>query len=288
MSITVLIAGATGLLGSRLSGYLSSRGYEIFTLSRSGDSNLKADASDRNNLYKVLGDRQFDIVINLIALTNVEECEVNPNEAYLANTHTVENLVSWIADFSPRAHFIQISTDQVYDGSGPHVEEAVTLLNTYAYSKYAGELAAKLIPSSIIRTNFVGRSDVVGGKSLSDWMYGSLTQGLKIEVLQDVYFSPVSITTLSRFIGEIIAKRPIGVFNLGSKNGMSKASFLFELAYKLGLDSNLMTPVAAEDARFFNARRPQDMRMDSSMLETELGLQLPELSQEIGIVANEY
>jgi len=37
-----------------------------------------------------------DIYINLITFTDVDGCELNPNQAYLIKTRMVENLVTWI------------------------------------------------------------------------------------------------------------------------------------------------------------------------------------------------
>ena len=55
-------------------------------------------------------------------------------------------------------------------------EEQIKIRNYYAFSKYAGELAAIQVPSTILRTNFVGRSKVSHRESLTDWVYYSLIE----------------------------------------------------------------------------------------------------------------
>jgi len=280
--------GSTGLLGTSLGAKLKSNGCVVATLSKSGPSNIKIDATNKVMLFKALSGQDFDVVINLIALTSVETCEDRPDLAHRINVLPAEHIAAWIAEFCPHAHLVQISTDHVYDGVGPHGEALTTIINSYSLTKYAAELAAKLVPSTILRTNFVGKSSAPGRESLTDWLYDSLSREEHIQVLNDVLFSPVSISTLCSVITEVVKQRPVGVFNLGSSGGMSKADFDFEFASELGLPIKYMTRIDSSNAKFLRARRPLDMRMDSSKLEQSLGMKLPSLSDEIRKVALEY
>ena len=90
---------------------------------------------------------------------------------------------------------------------------------------YAGELAAAAVPSTILRTNFVGRSIVTHRESLTDWVYNSLANKVHIQVLDDVYFSPLSISNLVQMVKLTVQKKRFGVYNLGSSSCMSKADF---------------------------------------------------------------
>ncbi|MBT4733036.1 sugar nucleotide-binding protein [Candidatus Woesearchaeota archaeon] len=162
------------------------------------------------------------------------------------------------------------------------------MANNYAFSKYAGELAAALIPSTILRTNFIGLSHAPNRESLTDWVFDSIKNGESIKVLSDVFFSPLSMVNLSEMINLVIEKKPIGIFNLGSRNGMSKADFDFSFAECLGLQTKTMTRITTEQATFLEAYRPKDMRLDSSKFEKALGVILPSLSDEIQLVANDY
>jgi len=185
-------------------------------------------------------------------------------------------------------HLIQISTDQVYDGDGLHSEDKVNLTNNYAFSKYAAELVALRVNSSILRTNFVGRSKVSSRESLSDWVYKSCKTGRPEKVLDDVYFSPLSIRSLNEIIELIIKKKPLGVFNLGSHNGMSKADFDFKLAKFLGLSVKNFTRIKSDEATFLKAYRPKNMSMDSSKFENLFKIKLPDLESLIEEIAKEY
>ena len=284
----ILVTGATGLLGSSLVPYLKKFGYMVVTHANTTQADVMFDIADRVKTHEILEQIQPDVIVNLVGLTNVELCEDQVNLAYLANTRTVENLAHWIQSAKEDCHLVQISTDHVYDGMWLHTEDNVTITNNYAFSKYAGEIAALRVKSTILRTNFVGLSQVSYRESLTDWVYKSMVGSKQVQVLNDVYFSPLSITALVQMIELVLQKKPIGTYNLGSHIGMSKADFAFAFAECLKLPTNTMTRIQSSEAKFFRAYRPKDMRMDSSKFENVLGIKLPNLTDLIQPLAKEY
>ncbi|MCE5181770.1 MAG: SDR family oxidoreductase [Anaerolineaceae bacterium] len=285
---TILVTGATGLLGSSLVPIINQRGHTVKTHARSGDVDYHGDLSIPEVAFKLLDKIKPEAIVNLVGLTNVDRCEALPNQAYLANVRTVENIVSWIKQEKASCHLVHVSTDQVYDENGAHAEDQVTLTNYYAFSKYAGELAAAKVPSTILRTNFFGRSRCAKRVSLTDWLYHSLLNGDEIQVFDDVLFSPLSMTTLSEMIELVIRKKPVGVFNLGSYVGMSKADFAFAFAEELDFPTRTMIRTTTDKVTFLKTYRPKNMRMDSLKFENILGVKLPILRDEIRQVAREY
>ena len=180
----VLITGALGLLGSSLVPYLKQRGHQVIRQARKDNADLIADLTITEEVFRILDEVKPDVIVNLAALTNVDECERIPQAAYLSNVRIVENLTDWIKVDGNRCHLIQISTDQVYEGPGPHQEKDIHLINMYGFSKYAGELAASTVPSTILRTNFYGKSLCNSRISLSDWLLESLRNQKPITVLK--------------------------------------------------------------------------------------------------------
>jgi dTDP-4-dehydrorhamnose reductase len=94
--------------------------------------------------------------------------------------------------------------------------------------------------------------------------------------------------TLNNMMKLDIDHKPIGIYNLGSNQGMSKADFDFEFAEILGLSVNTMSRICASEAKFLRTYRPKDMRMDCSRFENLFNIKLPKLTEEIRISANEY
>jgi dTDP-4-dehydrorhamnose reductase len=284
----ILITGANGLLGSSLAPCLKNAGYSVIRHAHTTRADVMFDLSDRTKSYEFLDKINPDVIINLVSLTNVELCEEQIEIAYLLNTQTVENLANWINSSKSDCHLVQISTDHVYDGIGIHIEDKVTITNNYALSKYAGELAAAQVPSTILRTNFVGRSKAGNRESLTDWVYNSLINKKYIQVLDDVFFSPLSIETLVEMIKLTVQKKQIGTFNLGSRIGMSKAAFGYAFAEFLKLPTNTMTRISSSQATFLKTYRPKNMCMDSSKFEETFNVELPKLTNLIKPLAQEY
>ncbi len=284
----VLVTGATGLLGSTLVPSLGERGHKVTSLGHTRASDLRIDLTSYEQTARALDQAKPEVIINLTALTNVDRCETHPQNAYLLNVKTVENLCTWMKTLGQSCHLIQISTDQVYDGLGPHLESEITICNYYAMSKLAGEYAAGNVPSTILRTNFVGRSQCEGRASLTDWLYSVLRNSSAVNVFDDLMFSPLAISTLCTCIERCVVGRPIGVFNLGSKDGMSKADFAFAFAAATNLPTSNLVRINNSSVGTLVARRPTDMRMNCDLFEVRMGIKLPRLIEEIELIARDY
>jgi len=275
----ILIAGGTGMLGSALAPYLRQVGYEVLVHGSSTHGDVQCDLTNRESVFALLKSTKPDCVVNLVALTNVDQCEQEPHAAYMLNVRTVENLAAALQE-GDSAHLVHISTDQVYDSPGPHREEDVYLKNIYALTKYAGEIAASLVGATILRTNFFGPSSLDGRVSFSDWLLRSLKDGTFFTAFTDVIFSPLSMKTLGEMIATTISQPTAGVFNLGSSTALSKADFAIEIANLFKFDASNMQ-YGEVDARGLRAYRPKDMSMDCSRFEQTYHVKLPSLQREI-------
>jgi dTDP-4-dehydrorhamnose reductase len=276
------------MLGGALVPFLARCGYAVKSHGRADAGSTCADLIDEQATTRLLEAVAPTAIVNLVGLTNVDLCEEQPNSAYLANVKTAENVANWIERQRIDCHLVHISTDHVYDCPGTNTEDKVRLTNCYAFSKYAGELAVKGVRSSILRTNFFGRSARSNRSSLTDWLFSALSQRTTIQVFEDIFFSPLSMSSVAETIELCIRRKPVGVFNLGSRGGMSKADFAFAFAASLNLPIESMTRAASSQVTFLKAYRPKDMCMDCARLENALGIRMPGLQDEINLVAEEY
>jgi len=278
---TVLVTGATGLLGHALCGYLATRQFSLLRQSRDSATDFCGDLRDREFVGRMVEKSSPNVIVNLVALTNVDYCEQHPKEAFEGNVTTAANLVAFVTEH-PDVRMIQISTDQVYDGPGPHGEADVAPCNLYAYSKYCAEQVALSAGATVLRTNFFGPG-TQSQKSFSDWLIERFSKKAPLQLVTDVLFSPLHLHTLVRMIERAILAPATGVFNLGSHNGLSKRNFAHALARHLELNTD-----AAKDATSAElglaARRPGDMRMIVTRFEDAFNTLLPELSNEITLL----
>lgn len=267
------------MLGHSLVPALRAAGLDVVAHGNSKGMDVAGDLTDAAVAADLVAASAPDVVVNLAALTNVDRCEEVPNEAYRINVKLVENLVSAL-EKRPGSHLVQISTDQVYEGNGPFGEDDVHIANTYAFSKYAGELAALRMPATVLRTNFFGHSQLEGRPSFSDWLEKTLRAGTEFTGFTDVLFSPLGLDSLVAMITRTIEARRPGIFNLGSHGGMSKADFALVLAEHLGLDAGAMKRGSVADMSLM-AYRPRDMRMNVTRFEQAFSVTLPDLKDEI-------
>ena len=105
---------------------------------------------------------------------------------------------------------------------------------------------------------------------------------------EDVFFSPLSMLSLSECIDRVISNPLSGIFNLGSRKGFSKADFVFKLADIFNFDNVNLSKVLYKE-QGFSTPRPFDMRMDSTKFELAFYPDgLPTLEEEINGIAGEY
>lgn len=283
----ILVLGATGLLGSSLVSYLQAAHFSVFAQSRRNGCEIILDPLDTIALVSTLSSIKPDVIINLVAATDVDRCETDPQWAFDINVRIVLSIMSAINKSNIRPHLIHISTDQLYGGPGPHSETNISPCNVYGITKYAAELAIKDYPSTIFRTNFFGKSNCLNRKSFSDWIVENLVSGNSITVFQDVFFSALSIPTLCKYIQLAVELKICGLFNLGTIDGISKSDFAYELAKSLGLQTNTIRVGSVSDLALV-ARRPLDMIMNSSLFASSFLVTLPSMPQEIYLASLSY
>ena len=275
--MTILITGATGLLGPYLvaaAGVLGS----VATSSRS-DGDQSCDLTNADATARLIQRTDPSVVVHAAAWTDVDGCEEDPDRAFAVNRDSAANLVRVL---DSKSLLIYISTDQVYpDSRGMHREGDESPVNTYGRSKLAGEQTALEHPSALVlRTNFFGPSQTSSRQSLSDFVDVNLRNGNAITLFEDVLFSPLHLETLAGLVVETARNGLAGVFNLGSREGASKADFAFIVARQLGLSTTSARRGKSTDIAG-RAARPSDLRLDVSRIEAALGRAMPTLSEEV-------
>lgn len=279
------------MLGSRLIPLLKLNKFEVYTHSRlpRNNSSYACDLTEPLSVRSLLQAIKPDVVINLVAMTDVDRCEFEINKAYLLNSGVVANIRDAITSSDKHVRLIHISTDQLYDQGGLNLESSQSPSNIYGLTKLLGESFAQQVSSSVIRTNFVGKSACERRVSFTDWLHREASAGNVIYGFSDVFFSPLSMVSLSEIIVKIVHRDMQGVFNLGSQGPLSKADFAKRFLTAVGLDSKLVMCRSVDSCDLnLPAYRPKGMAMDCSKIMHSLNISLPNLDDEITLVAREY
>lgn len=280
----LLVFGASGLLGTVLCQHLNEAGHVAESFHRTPGNPCGTDAEMESAFSTALEHAAPECVINLIAATNVDQCQRDMGHAAVLNCF-VPQMLSRLCRAG--THLIQISSDQVYGGRGPHDESSTLPVNVYALTKLIGEYPVLHAGGCVLRTNFFGRSQTPSRSSISDWLVAAGRKGQPVKVFDDVWFSPLGMTSLSSAIVRAVDLRLVGLFNVGAANAASKAEFAKLLFKRLGLDDRLLTSVSIGSAGL-DAPRPQDMRMDSTRFAQATGFTLPTIQREIDNEAAQY
>lgn len=274
----VLILGAKGFLGTSLTRHLEmNSSFKILTHSQSVKADFQTDLSCYDEVDELLKKSEADFCVNAMALTDVNLCEEDKEKAYKLNVAPVKNLVRTVLKNGLRTKLVQISTDHMYDENNSS-EIDIKLVNNYALTKYTADEISQLMDAVVLRTNFFGAS-AVQKKSFSDWIIESLTIGKTLQGFSDVYFSPLHISTLCEKIEKVLLNFSKGIYNLGSREGISKYEFMLQLSRHKNLLGTIL-PVEYRTAHMAVAR-PRDMRMNVKKFEQAFKSSLPLLQDEI-------
>ena len=162
----LLITGSNGLLGQKLIDLCVAKQIEFLATS-SGANRYSVcpihqyrtlDITDEQNIQEVLESYQPTHVIHTAAMTNVDQCELQPEACDLINRQAVFMLAKYCQ--LHHIHLQLLSTDFVFDGQdGPYVEtDAPNPLSVYARSKVEAEKIlqqTEALSYSIVRTIIV-------------------------------------------------------------------------------------------------------------------------------------
>ena len=157
----VYIAGCGGMLGDAVYKKFS-QNYEVKATDIDTNEDWLSYADVRN--YKEIRDSilefQPDLIINLAALTSLEYCEQNQEEAWLTNALGPENIGLVANELD--VPVVYISTAGIYDGEQEYYNDfdKPNPLGIYAKSKYHGELFTQ----HHVRKHYIFRAG---------WMMGS-------------------------------------------------------------------------------------------------------------------
>ena len=283
----ILILGSSGLFGATLYPILKDSEHFVITHSNtSNDYDEIADLTDQESTINLFNIVNPDIIINLVCLSDVDECERDLDKAFRLNVMTSQNISRAVIGSKKEIGIIHFSTDQVYDNEKRNYEESVSLLNNYAITKFQSEQEMIKANAMIMRTNFFGKSKHPSKISFSDWIVNSIDNE-DVRFFADVFFSPLHMTTLSGILMAIIDNgQKCGIYNVGSRDGMSKFEFAKSLAKLLGKEIKESRRILVSDFEL-DAKRPKHMIMDSSKFENQFGIILPTLNKEIEKLRNE-
>jgi dTDP-4-dehydrorhamnose reductase len=279
----ILVTGANGLLGQYLVKQLLEKDYQVIATGR-GDCRLPfepsnryryqpLDITDASAVYRFMHSERPDIVIHSAAMTQVDDCELNPEQCERINVHATSQLLVDAETYSQ--HFIYVSTDFVFSGEkGDYTEDdEPNPVSYYGFTKMQAEALVQTsdIPWTIVRTCLVYGNVLQGTRSnIINWVKSSLEQGKQIRVVADQVRTPTYVEDLARGVVMVAAQRATGIYHIAGKDVLTPYTMALQTASLLGLDE---TKIEKVDASTFTqpGRRPPKTNLVIDKARRDLG-----------------
>lgn len=256
--MTTVVAGANGLVGSRIAAQLAEGGERVVAVGR-GPRRLSAAAEyveidllrDREALARLIASVRPSGVINAAAMTDVDACEKNPREAWALNVQAVETAA--LAAAGAGARFTTLSTDYVFDGErGSYSEEdAPNPRGVYARTKRVGEEAALILAPDVavcrVAVVYSGRAGAKNTFALA--VLESLRAGRPVKAFTDQVVSPTLADNAAAMVIGVHRSGAQGLFHCAGATEVSRIDFCRAIARRIGADPSLIVPVRLADLR---------------------------------------
>jgi dTDP-4-dehydrorhamnose reductase len=263
--LKILILGANGQIGYALASILKDD-YEIITTTRKD-----FDCGKNEEVIKYFKKKYFDLIINAVAYTKVDQAEEELKRAYQINT-LLPKMLAQIAN-KMNAALIHYSTDYVFDGrlSKDYYEQSnPNPLNVYGRTKLQGDLAIikEKIKGYILRVSWVyGNKD----HSFLNKIQKQIDKKKQLRVVNDQFGTPTSSTFIAAITKKLIDRKNfdhIKVYNLSPKGKCSWFDFAKEYLHQKKI-THPLTAISTDDI-LQKAKRPLSVKLNSFKLEKYL------------------
>ena len=273
----IALFGANGQLGSDLVALAAQRGLELLPVTRA-----QLEATDPEASFEGVA---FDIAINCVAVTRVDDCEKDPAPAVAVNAHFAGRLARACA--ARGARLVQVSTDYVFGGQAerePLTEEVGRApVNVYGATKALGEDLARLEHDDVIVARVASLFGVAGasgkGGNFVETMIRFGKERGRLTVVDDQVMSPTASWDAGEAILDLVAARaPAGIYHVVNSGVASWCGFAGEIIARAKVTKDgVAAEVVPIPTRQFPtpARRPPYSALANTKLEAVLGRPMP-------------
>lgn len=232
----ILITGASGFVGSRTAAALQDR-YELIT-----PGHAELDITSEDAVESFINRTQPDAILHLAALSNTGYCEEHPQESYLVNVVSVENIAKAAARHDIK--LVWFSSDQVYNGCCEPglLSEDMPLSPENHYGRHkllAEQRALEICPDSVaLRATWMYDSERSGMKTHRNFVLNlqeAIKNGTPLHFATREFRGITWIEDVVRNIPHTF-DLPGGVYNFGSENHLNTYETAVEYARSQGLD----------------------------------------------------
>ena len=280
---TALVIGASGQVGEHLMQTLGATPLKVFGTYQSHyvPGFLLLNIINRDNVLEQLGQLKPNIVFLPASLTNVDYCELHPQDGFCTNVVGVKNVVEAVNIL--RAKLVYFSSDYIFDGeNGPYREDdPANPICEYGRQKLMAEHYISLWCKNylIIRTTVVYGWERQG-KNFIYRLINTLNSGQVLRVPFDQVGSPTYAPNLAQAVIELSLKDAQGVYHLVGPKRVNRYEFACEAARVFGLDETLIQRVATAE---LNQKASRPLNAGMIVEKAQAKLSTPLLDYRVGL-----
>lgn len=251
----ILLIGADGQLGSDIQKVMPKEDLISLTLN-------DLDIRKMKDTHMIIEKARPDIVINTAAMTNVDLCEEETEEAFAVNAFGAKFVAQSCAAID--CVLVHISTDYIFGAHNDlHIplaeEDAPGPVNVYGISKLAGEYFVKNTLSKyfIVRSSgLFGAAGALGkGGNFVETMICLGRQKKEIKVVNDQIVSPTYTKNLASNIWKLIQTEKYGIYHIVSSGPCTWYEFAKGIFNTLRMDVRILPCTSFEYT--LPAKRPK-------------------------------
>lgn len=226
----VVVVGANGQLGSDLVVAFLKNSDEVCALTHSD-----IELTDLDSVSRTLRQLRPQVIVNTAAMHHVENCERDPEKAFVVNALGPKNLALMAQDLG--AVLMHVSTDYVFDGNkaSPYVEEDVPRpLNAYGITKLSGEHFVRCTTTKhfVIRTSgLYGKRPcrAKGGLNFIELMLKLARERGEVRVVDSEVVTPTSTEELAQQMVVLSRSDCYGLYHATAEGSCSWYEFAREI-----------------------------------------------------------
>jgi len=268
----IYVAGCGGMLGDAVRAH-----FAAIAQVRASDVAVNepwleyGDVRDYAAMERHVAETRPHVIINLAAMTDLEECEREVDRAWATNALGAENL--GLLAVKHDAVYVYISTAGVFGGEKDVYTDfdTPTPLSHYAKSKYYGECYVR----QSVPKHFVVRAGwMMGGgprkdKKFINKIYQQLAAGRRtLHVVDDKLGTPTYTVDFARGLHRLLESELYGLYHQVCTGGGSRYDVAVELVRLLGMDDRVTIEKVPSDyfTREYFAVRPASEQLVNAKL----------------------
>ncbi|PCJ59295.1 MAG: NAD(P)-dependent oxidoreductase [Planctomycetota bacterium] len=266
-STKIYISGCGGMLGLAMYNLFSKlANVKATDIDVNEDWLTYADVRDMESIKASINEFDPDVIINLAAITDMELCEKESDNAWRTNSLGSEN-VALIALQLNIPH-VYISTAGIFGGEKEFFNDFDTPnpLSVYAKSKYAGELFVKqtLPKYFVVRAGWMMGGGPVKDKKFINKIYKQLLEGkTTLDVVDDKLGTPTYTVDFAKGILALLESGYYGVYNQVCPGSCSRYEVAVSFIKQLEMENIININRVSSDffSKEYYAPRPQSEKL---------------------------